>query len=707
MRSVSTFLVLIVLSAITFGQQEVTIRDIQFVEADSLLFYGPNGAEPTPPLEGQTVTVEGVVMNQAYYGQNSDSARFTHHGAPAVWINDPNNREWGGIIIRDPEGSADFAILDSGFVIKVTGEVSTYLTTTQINATGFTAANVVGIQARPKAVNLTLDSLFLSDGSPNYLAEKWEGVYVEFNDLIVTENNTLGNNSFTVADASGKQMVVYTTGDYFRNFFPQPIIGASLSRLRGIIDNRTDATWFIINPIYDGDVTYGDVSPPNILDVERDKAIVGFGEDVVITANVFDADGTGEVTSVKLNYSSDGTNFTEVDMTLTNEADSIWSATIPGFNDSTFVSYYIYAEDADQASSISPNGGAENPYTYFVLNRPLTIAEVQYSPFGSGFSSYNNYEVTVSGIVTADTSNIEGDGNNIGPQVYIQDGNGPWSGIQIFGTEADNLQQGDDVTVTGIVNESFGLTRIGNLTNGVTVIVNQSGVELPEPVVLTTDVINGASGNELPAEQYEGMLLSFINPFVVDDNADGNSGPDEGSGGNRNFGEILIADESTVSMRVEMQDGTHDYNNYWDFLQDGSDYQVATNDTFDEIRGILFFSFGNYKLVPRSNEDFIGWSGTTVGVEDETLPFTYALEQNYPNPFNPSTAIKYSLKEAGLVNIKVYNIVGQEVLTLVNNIQQAGNHSINFDASSLASGIYMYQITVNDFVSVKKMMLLK
>ena len=64
-------------------------------------------------------------------------------------------------------------------------------------------------------------------------------------------------------------------------------------------------------------------------------------------------------------------------------------------------------------------------------------------------------------------TDIEGDGFNIGPQVYFQDGSSPWSGIQIFGIEADSVRRGDKLTVTGIVNENFGVTRIGTLDNGV------------------------------------------------------------------------------------------------------------------------------------------------------------------------------------------------------------------------------------------------
>jgi len=89
------------------------------------------------------------------------------------------------------------------------------------------------------------------------------------------------------------------------------------------------------------------------------------------------------------------------------------------------------------------------------------------------------------------------------------------------------------------------------------------------------------------------------------------------------------------------------------------------------------------------------------------IPLTYSLEQNYPNPFNPSTTINYEIKLSGLVTLKVFNVLGQVVATLTDGKQEAGKHSIKFDASRFSSGIYFYQITAGNFVAAKKMMLLK
>ena len=91
----------------------------------------------------------------------------------------------------------------------------------------------------------------------------------------------------------------------------------------------------------------------------------------------------------------------------------------------------------------------------------------------------------------------------------------------------------------------------------------------------------------------------------------------------------------------------------------------------------------------------------------QSSPVTYALAQNYPNPFNPSTKINFSIQKAGMVTLKIYNILGQEVATLVNTELKAGTYSSVFDASRLSSGVYFYSIHAGDFVQAKKMMLLK
>ena len=102
----------------------------------------------------------------------------------------------------------------------------------------------------------------------------------------------------------------------------------------------------------------------------------------------------------------------------------------------------------------------------------------------------------------------------------------------------------------------------------------------------------------------------------------------------------------------------------------------------------------------------LGSSGSQENKET-IVPVEYKLYQNYPNPFNPVTTIKYDIVKAQDVKLAVYDILGREVVTLVNAQQQPGSYEVNWDASGFASGIYFYTLTSGDFTSTRKLILLK
>ncbi len=139
------------------------------------------------------------------------------------------------------------------------------------------------------------------------------------------------------------------------------------------------------------------------------------------------------------------------------------------------------------------------------------------------------------------------------------------------------------------------------------------------------------------------------------------------------------------------------------------DFEISDADNADR-EGQLDYSKdadGNsYQNVSVWAATFIG--DNVVGVNDKAVTInTFSLSQNYPNPFNPSTQIKYSIAKSGLVSIKVYDILGRQVANLINHYQNEGAYTVNFNASNLSSGVYIYKIESGSFTATKKMMLLK
>ncbi|MGE5859408.1 MAG: T9SS type A sorting domain-containing protein, partial [Ignavibacteria bacterium] len=108
-----------------------------------------------------------------------------------------------------------------------------------------------------------------------------------------------------------------------------------------------------------------------------------------------------------------------------------------------------------------------------------------------------------------------------------------------------------------------------------------------------------------------------------------------------------------------------------------------------------------------SNYFALSSQSVTTVENNGNVPSKFALEQNYPNPFNPATTIKYSIPVSEFVRVKIYDVLGKEIATLVNREQAAGSYKVEFDGSRLASGIYLFKLQTNNFVETKKMVLTK
>ncbi|MBI9071274.1 MAG: T9SS type A sorting domain-containing protein [Melioribacteraceae bacterium] len=182
--------------------------------------------------------------------------------------------------------------------------------------------------------------------------------------------------------------------------------------------------------------------------------------------------------------------------------------------------------------------------------------------------------------------------------------------------------------------------------------------------------ILGASGTVIPAENGIGML-----PYITLARANGGTANDQ-------FG-----------YNYSQPDGLEDWVPTWP-LPEFTDEVLKYTADLTAIDGMVY-------------GDPFWFTGVTDVEQINSVPTEYSLEQNYPNPFNPSTVIEYSLQKAGLVNLSVFNILGEEVATLVNLEQGTGSYKVNFNAVNFTSGIYFYTLSTNSVLLTKKMILIK
>ncbi len=700
---------------VVFAQSQyplVSIHDIQYI--DSVATKGWSQSQ----YLNDTVRVVGVMMIRPLVDPEHNN-RYTvmyYGNRYGSYIQDTSATEWGGlnVLISDTSAASTqatfFDLTDTAQIVELTGVISMYGQTNEMFLLPSVPVNILGNMSRRPAPQKFSLSDFIDNGVVNKANFKYTGMYVEFDNVISSDRNT-SSGGFTINDGKGNSMIVYGQSRYFRlgteampgSKYQPPQDGTIINSIRGILTVYNDG--YELLPIYPNDLTIT-LTPPTISGITRDPVQVNTNKPVTISAKV--VGGSGSVTGVSLHYQIGDQERVTVPMTKSATDTTMYSAVINGIaTDSTLVNYFITSDDNIGLTGYNPSDTVKGNYFYQVLNEPLTIRDVQYSPYGSGYSSYNGYYVTLTGIVTADSSDIPGFGTSTPMRIYMQDKSAAWSGIMIGvrginGADVLKFKRGDSVTLTGRIMENYSVTSIDSLTS---IKVNSSGNPEPAPIDLKTgdiDKITASTDTTEAGEKWESVLVDYKNVTVTDENADGDPGPNT-----NNHGEMFVNDGSGDT-RVELQDGNHNYNNDWDstLADNPANIYVMTGSKFSELRGILFYSYSYYKLVPRKNDDLIGFV-TDVKKGVNTQPSSYSLEQNYPNPFNPSTTISYSVPKSSKVTIRIFNVLGQEVRTLVNDYKSPGKYTINFNADNLSSGIYFYTLHAGNTFQVKKMILLK
>jgi hypothetical protein len=157
---------------------------------------------------------------------------------------------------------------------------------------------------------------------------------------------------------------------------------------------------------------------------------------------------------------------------------------------------------------------------------------------------------------------------------------------------------------------------------------------------------------------------------------------------------------------VRLNMGNLTWQGYMDMISDTSKSYLGVTYWYG-VQGEQQITYGQRRFVGDYTTGNILGTTAVSPTENGAAPSHYALSQNYPNPFNPATTIEFSLPTASSVQLRVYNMLGQEVATLVNGNLAAGAHRVSFDGSHLSSGVYLYRLSAGSYLNTMKMVLLK
>ena len=371
------------------------------------------------------------------------------------------------------------------------------------------------------------------------------------------------------------------------------------------------------------------------------------------------------ITNVKLEYSTDN--------------GSSWNTIVA----STAISAYSYAWIVPNAISSQCKvriSDAANVATSSTSAAFSIVAGPASNSIAAARALSAGTKVTVSGIVTS--PNFHATKNSF----YIQDATG---GIDIFGGTKVTTALGDSVVATGWLLMYNNLLEVSDsLTTAVSLSVTNvsSGHAVPAPKVITVAELN------TNGENYEGQLITIKNVTKTAGTWPAANGASVTLTGTAN-GNATDQLAMRITKPSELTTGVAEP--VWPKDVTGIATQFTT-------------TTGGYQLTPRFLSDF----ATVTDVQNEsnnsnTVIKGFGLLQNYPNPFNPTTNISYNLDKPGIVTLKVYNVLGNEVASLVNEYKSAGNYNVNFNAASLTSGVYLYKLQVGAQSVTKKLTLMK
>ncbi len=473
----------------------------------------------------------------------------------------------------------------------------------------------------------------------------------------------------------------------------------------GRLDPPNDAGWWTRKYTWDfvAEVDLVGDRPPVIMDVPQ--LVTTLSTDPrEVTATVTDdnpSGGNAGVASVELQYSTDDmTTWNSIAMTANGD---VYSAEIPGQSPGTHVYYKVVATD------VEGNTAENGPYDYYI-----------YAPYNYNLVLYNGYPQSDDFLMA-----YYFNGDTLG---YVDNMDLWCYGVAeatLFSPHYKNIYEITSKGPVAIYNDDIAAWLASASDNNYALYGD-------EWLGYQSNWTNGPHG---PGEFHYDVLGITYEYNDVNFNANGdqtNPYPLTAVEGSLLGGEVAASVANYGDQLIYNPYAIYGISNWLDAVDFETDVEVdyttvpvgatdskpvAGHRTLAAGNKIVFMAFDPlyltsdsvwYGVTPMSPLiQTCNWFGVPVSVDDEVIPTEFELSQNYPNPFNPTTVIKYTLPKEANVTLKVYNLVGQEVATLVNANQAQGIYEVTFDASNLSSGVYFYTLNAGNFSVTKKMMLLK
>lgn len=691
MKRLFTLLNLVFLSCVAMAQlgDPVDFKDIQFVSQQELAKGNDEPAKFGDGRNGgtrQTIVVEGVVcqMHPGFYGLSATSRKSTF-----VFSKDGSGRWTGLEVMADPGavGADDLAALLAstkfyenfipGLTVKMEGELGDYQGNTQLLLTSeeTEVTNLTRTEITPTV--LPLDSFKNSSAEDQFVSgEAYEQTYIEFQNVTVVDRSewSTGRWNWSVKDAKGLVMNIRDVSGYFRgdantdstlsnqSTWEPPAEGTVLEYIRGVVVQDTRAGYQLA-PLMPTDIGLGDVVPAVISGISFAPSIPTSDDDIVVSATIVD---DGSVASAMVYYALGVGSTDWKTVTMTNDNGDDWSATIPKQADGSIIKFYIEATDDEDNKSYGPDQTGLSSIIKVIDGGLRTIKDIQESPLANGESIYKDQQldnIMLSGVIMSTNSYLG--------LTAIQDGVDPYSGIFIETQAGDGLSQlkrGDILSITAAtIVETFGVTQLSNIT-----FTKQDGDVIYDPVLNLS--IDSFQSNTKYAESYEGMYLSWENVVVSDTTPDFPS----------YFGEwsFANAEEDEAQIRVDDLSPWIEQNFANDTLTQGQELNY--------VRGMMHYSFGNWKLLPRDKNDIAGYFTPYPESVDEIN--AYINLEVFPNPANSNLNVSFDLPSGNdIAWIEVLDLTGKVILS-----ENMSDSRISLDVSSLQSGAYLLKISSED-----------